>query len=247
MNDSSHIIRKGRRSYFFLDSDLSEQDIPVLEKALLELSSSGSRHGEDLSSRGGAIKVSLSKNSFVIARKYLRGGFVRFLNYSTFFKFPWQTSRAEREAKVLKVLINKEVSVPNPRVVIVDNFFGGFVYKAYIVLDFLEGYSNFLIAVLDWSGNKKEKMELIARNAGAEAGKMLAAGIVHVDLHLGNVMYKDGEIKLIDFDKAYSANALAHRNQVSARWSRSVDKYGLPEVLSSAFKEGLLDSEVRLV
>ena len=241
MKNKKLVYRAGK-TFLFFEDDFQEENLAPIEEAIADLRSTSSVNGEVRSSRGAAKALTLPTGEKLLLRKYMRGGMLSLVNSASFFKLPTQKSRAENEFDILLYLLEKGISVPKPRLVILEEKLGGFLYQAYIAFDFLDEFDNFLVKAIKTSSKLSAEMEKAAYHAGQEAKKMLGANVFHVDLHPGNVMFNQssGELKLIDFDKAHYSKSIDREEKLFSRWDRSIRKHGLPGNLSSAFKEGIL-------
>jgi tRNA A-37 threonylcarbamoyl transferase component Bud32 len=193
----------------------------------------------------------ISENSrSVILRKGRRGGAVsRFIKSSYVMNpvmYPSYT-RMWKEFVCLEKLRKVGVRVPEPAFAAVRKK-GLVFYEGYLSLYVVPDAVNFM----DYLEKKKEDLLpvlSIAFDVGLEARKMLEAGVLHVDLHLGNVLLGGAGVYLIDFDNAeyfsVSDQSVAAKKQfLIDRWRRSVQKRisskSVSELLIRGFERGLL-------
>ncbi len=79
-----------------------------------------------------------------------------------------------------------------------------FVYQTRPIgylLTYLEGYESFYDISSNFNKKKKEKIKLL-KLAKETIIKMHDLGIIHGDLHTANIMYKNDDIKIIDFESS---------------------------------------------
>jgi tRNA A-37 threonylcarbamoyl transferase component Bud32 len=180
----------------------------------------------------------------VIVRKGRRGGAVSRLIKSSYFINPFtypSCTRMWKEFLCLEKLRRAGVRVPEPAFAAVRKK-GVFFYEGFLSLYAIPDAINFM----DYLEEEKEDsfpVLSIAFEVGLEARKMLEAGVLHVDLHLGNVLLGGVGIYLIDFDNAeyfsVSDRSVAAKKQfLTDRWQRSVQKRILSTSLSSLLIRG---------
>jgi serine/threonine protein kinase len=96
-----------------------------------------------------------------------------------------------REVTLQAKLHDKGINTPN--VLAVDSA------RSITQIEYMDGYKN--LAKIVESGTKQEKARY-AKQFVLEMSKLHKAGYAHGDMHLGNVMVKDGDVKLIDWGYA---------------------------------------------
>ena len=79
-----------------------------------------------------------------------------------------------------------------------------------------------------------DRLAVCMPRVAEQVNRLINAGILHVDLHPGNVLIEeDGGVFLVDFDKAhhvaYERSAL--RDLYLRRWRRAVIKHSLSPLL----------------
>lgn len=188
-----------------------------------------------------------------VVRKSQRGGLLSKFNKNYYLGSPQsfpETTRMWLEFAVLNHLRQSGVWVVEPLFAAAHTPLAGF-YKGYIATVRLAGSKNFLDLLLD----QRTSLPLAtvceyAFLAGREARKAVEAGVIHADLHLGNVMVSSHGIHLIDFDnakwnKTSSDKACIDKgnNQLLVRWTRGVQKRiiqtDLRNALIKSFEAGL--------
>lgn len=188
-------------------------------------------------------------------RHYRRGGLVRHFVAESFLGLPpfsFETTRSFRELEVLSYLLSKGVPVVRPLAAVARFRLLGLVYSASLVTQYEDGSENLLDLFKHSAPNSSVSDSLaadtsggrLAYRAGRIAGRVLAAGVYHPDLHPGNlILTADDELKALDFDKAFIMHEPSGRRYGAAlveRWRRSIVKHELPSVLSEQFEAGML-------
>jgi tRNA A-37 threonylcarbamoyl transferase component Bud32 len=180
--------------------------------------------------RAQVIKLDFEQQFFII-RIYKRGGFYSKITESLFLKsitFPLN-SRPFNEYQVLRLLKKNGIRVPSVTAFILKPSLCLF-YKGALITKEILGAENLLSHMLkDGSSVSVLKIAEYSFLAAKEAIKALNLGILHVDLHPGNVLVETDSVYLIDFDKAK-----VNRNQIETikqdkdflcqRWNRSIEK-----------------------
>ena len=199
--------------------------------------------------RGEVQRFSTKDGEELVLRVYRRGGLVRHLMSTTFLIHRGEL-RSLCEYKILSHLRGKNILVPEPVAVVVRMGNCGLSYQTAIVMRAIPGGRNLLEFARSF-GDSAQDIEVFAdgcRQAGVLAQKILANGIFHPDLHLGNAIIDDrGDVWLLDFDKALRfvptpyANGFA--SKTAARWLRSVEKHlhnssDMQQIASSEFLRG---------
>lgn len=190
--------------------------------------------------RGSILRHHLPSGEYYVLRPYRRGGMMQNLTKENFFTLPPGAMRPMIELEILSHLYDKGVSVPKPLFATVQYRVLGLAYSCSIATEDIPDAVNLLDKIPSLSPDRAEE---IIESVGKEAGRALAFGIFHRDLHVGNVLLrKDGTIVLIDFDKALRVSNAAiprYSDRLVERWSRSIAKHGIWRELSQAFKRGL--------
>lgn len=195
-------------------------------------------------SREAAKKISLPSGQNIVVRHYKRGGLFGKLNRSFHLRTTgFSRLRASREFQILEKLHSVDFPVPKPLFVAIRKRVFGLAYEAFLGMEELVGFVNFL----EWakSSSSSKEVEEFSFSAGMLAKELLVSNILHTDLHPGNVMVNTdtSEIVLIDFDKHSDVEQVEldrSKKFLSERWSRSVVKHSLEDrLLVEKFNEGL--------
>ena len=203
----------------------------------------------------GTVERAKIGGSPMVLRIARRGGFVRHFVRSLYLKpigaSDWrERSRPWSELRLLAELSAGGVSVPTPVAAAVRERCCGFAYQgALVTREIVGARALFQLGAerLATSGAEGPALDLesLSYSAGAEARKMLDAGVYHRDLHPGNVLIgESGRPVLIDFDGAdrsheISSSSKALRERLIARWDRAIEKYNLPSAISAGFASAL--------
>lgn len=247
---------------------ITSSDLEYIISQLHLLDANHDQNSSGFTGRGSVMKIDISREPQktvdgnttradlgVLIRKGRRGGAVSKFNKSHFFAglfngqpgaYP-EGSRMWQEFFCLLGLRKAGIRVPKPVFAAVNRsrilFYSGclgivFLPEARNLIDILEDEINISIeSILD-----------IVYLASKEAKKSLENGVLHTDLHLGNVMLSSGEVYLIDFDKAELFDVdddllKKHKDFLITRWNRAIDKrvsdLKLNSILKSGFAAGL--------
>lgn len=199
----------------------------------------------------GAVRIlPLREGEQAVARRCLRGGVMQKLLRDNFCCLPrghFSHIRPVNELRILEHLSERGASVPSPVASHVVFSGLGFLYQGLLVTKQIRDADNLLLFALRRNTLRQldqQVLQDLCLRAGAEAARILTHGVMHADLHPGNVLFQGGsKVFIIDFDKAYflapRANLLRYAEQLHRRWMRSVRKHGLEEGCADAFLKGL--------
>lgn len=169
----------------------------------------------------------------VVVKHYRRGGLLRHLVAQRYLRVGWARSRSEFE--LLKRVRSLGVSAPEPVAYITQ---GRLLYRTWLVMREVEQHKTLATLSCEAPGEAQDLLPAVVQ----QIERLIGSGIWHVDLHPGNVLIdSQGEIFLIDFDKAHSCNDPIKRvrDRYLCRWRRAVIKHGLPEFLLEGVSLGL--------
>jgi len=170
----------------------------------------------------------------VVIKEYRRGGMLRHFRRRHYLRVG--TTRPERELAILKLARDAGVNVPEP----IACFSRGWLfYRGWLVTRCIQGESLAHLGSTD-----RGMFPLVMDEMTRQVRLLIRHRIAHVDLHPGNVIVDtNGRLYLLDFDKAvlFDGTLEELRDHYHARWTRAVDKHGLPALLSKGFREGLYE------
>jgi 3-deoxy-D-manno-octulosonic acid kinase len=174
-------------------------------EALLDAVRAGTAGGEEVASgRGGARRMVLAGGKVVFVRKYLRGGFVRHFVRDLYLLRP---PRPIRELLATETARAAGCRVPIVHAVAVEE--NGPFYRGWIVTSAIEGGGAYID--LFAAGDEADRRTLLAA-AGSAIRDLHDAGVYHPDLNGHNLLVDaDGEVAIIDFDRATMAAPQNHR------------------------------------
>lgn len=171
----------------------------------------------------------------VIVKHYFRGGLIRHINRRTYLDF--KKSRGQIEFELLGHIRKIGINAPEPVAFATK---GRFFYKGWLVTKLIQE----AVTLVEISRSAPGRAEALMPVIAEQVGRLIASGILHVDLHPGNVLVdRKDRVFLIDFDRARTnqtdRNGL--RTRYIRRWQRALKKYELPEFLN--VREGLRGNE----
>ncbi len=177
--------------------------------------------GAVLSGRGGIRRITLDDGSRGVVKAYHRGGIPGRFIRSTHFRIR-SCSRGRDELIFLEQVRALGVRAPEPMVCMET---GGFFYRTWIVTRELLHTRPLTGVILENASAVQQVMDDLSRQLKV----MINSGILHVDLHPGNVLVDDdGCCHVIDFDRARSGVAPERaRRFYLRRWHQALEKHGL--------------------
>lgn len=177
--------------------------------------------------------VEISGIGRVVIKHYLRGGVIRHVNRKTYLGLTMPRSRSEFE--LLDHVRRIGVPAPEPVAFAVR---GHLLYRAWLVTrEIPDAQSLARICISD-----PGRAEAATATTGLLMQRLIAHGILHVDLHPGNVLVDANDsVFFIDFDKAQTGmkNQDRLRARYRQRWRRAVQKYQLPAFLNTQLEMAL--------
>lgn len=164
----------------------------------------------------------------VIVKPYFRGGILRHINRRAYLKAGKPRSVAEFEMLCLVRTIG--VNAPEPVAYAFQKKYAVF-YHAWLAMMEIPG----AIMLGELSRMDPARARLVLPELEKQINLLWNYGVLHVDLHPGNVLVDDeNQVYIIDFDKAKTgvANRAGLAEYYVNRWQRAVSKHGLPEFLN---------------
>jgi 3-deoxy-D-manno-octulosonic acid kinase len=203
--------------------------------------------------RGIVLMKQLPSERRLVIRLCRRGGMIRYLNRYAFAVNPLRSGKSVRpfaELEILAQLRREGLSVPTPVAAGVLRTLGGTSFRGFVATEEVPVAENLLQLIRDMRGHPGSMAAAreLCRQAGVQAARMLAVGVFHADLHVGNVLVTaEDQIFLIDFDKAIRfkpSEKAKYCDLLMRRWKKSVRKHRVrfPDVLLAAeqgFLQGL--------
>ncbi len=169
----------------------------------------------------------------VVIKHYLRGGAIRHVNRQTYLGLTKPRSRAEFE--LLDHVRRLKIPAPEP---VAFAATGNLFYRAWLVTREIPAAQSLARISRTAPGRAEAAMAPIGR----QMQRLIGHGILHVDLHPGNVLVDANDsIFFIDFDKAKTGrkNQDRLRDRYLERWRRAVQKYQLPDFLNTQLEKAL--------
>ncbi|MCB0323992.1 MAG: phosphotransferase [Bdellovibrionales bacterium] len=200
--------------------------------------------------RGSVFRCALPSGRCVVLRLCRRGGMIRSVTRYRFARKlgeSWEAVRPFAELSVLEELTRLGLRVPKPVAAAVVPGGLGRTYRGFVATEEVPASVNLLRRLAELRGRPGggTRARELCFDAGRQAGAMLAAGIFHADLHLGNILVAEEDLTyLIDFDKSCRfppQQMNRYRERLVRRWKKSVRKHRVryPDALLAA-DEGFL-------
>lgn len=212
--------------HFGADFELSEQQMDAL---IAQFQPPEANPEGGLGGRTKSPVIQLDGVGPVLVKHYYRGGFIRHFNRRTHLRFGLPRCRTEYE--MLQTLRRTGVQVPEP---VAYALYGRIFYHAWLITKVIPNVQTLAAVSTDDPGRALKILPEVIRRIN----RLIDIGILHVDLHPGNVLVDDqGSVFLIDFDKAKTKQCDMDRlrRRYTERWQRAVAKHDLPEELSTEF------------
>lgn len=221
---------------------LDERELKFLVEKQLQIEDGNDTSDEIRTSRGSFWVTMLPGGRKVIVRQYKRGGLIARFITESFYYLPyinWPKWRSFSEFENTLYLKEKNFCVPMP-LFAVSRKLSAWRYEAFIGYEYLEGSQNLL---LESRGLSFTRLNETFYEVGKLACNMLDLGVMHSDLHLGNVLLQGTKIYIIDFDKSYRINQRTDydkcRMKLIDRWRRSLRRHNMTEDLMEPYIQGL--------
>ena len=169
--------------------------------------------------RGAGGRVGDAGNWFL--RHYLRGGKAALLSRDRYLYVGAGRVRSFAEFRLLARM--RQAGLPVPRPVAAHYRVQGPTYSANLITEWIEGARTLASAL-----RETDDPEHVMESVGAVAARFHRAGICHADLNAANILIdQDGEVWLVDFDRARRRRPGNWRNSRLRRLKRSLEKLGL--------------------
>ncbi len=188
--------------------------------------------------RGRPSLLTLDDGTQAVLRRYLHGGLLGSITGSLFLR----SSRPLKELLATEAARSRGVRVPEILAALHRPIFPG-LHQGYLLTRLIPD-SRDLSALLAEGREGDRWLEA----AGVETRRMHEAGVWHADLHVKNVLVSDGEVTLLDFDRARVLLRVTDRDRRLNlfRFDRSVVKLSLlgvvvPRESRLRFFSGYLD------
>ncbi len=179
-----------------------------------------------LQGRSPHLSVPISDKEWIVVRHYSHGGLLRVLNRNLYL----MGARSLRELVLTEEIRSCGISTIQPIGAIHHRVLPPF-YQAYLLsleipdaVDFVQFLQE--LGLPPSSDNLKKKRNTI-RSLGLLLQKFHTAGFFHRDLQLKNIVVKEGQPFLIDFDRSYRKPLLSRRERIEnlLRLNRSAEKW----------------------
>jgi serine/threonine protein kinase len=161
----------------------------------------------------------------LVLKEYRRGGLFQYVNKRHFFGT--RMGRSQGEFASLEMARSAGVRVPRPIAFLRK---GRFFYRCWLLLEEIEQ----AVTLAELSIRDASLASALMPAFVEQLDLLVRAGILHVDLHPGNVLVDaNGELVVIDFDQARRVRVKPQvlRNRLVNRWNRAVKKHALAEGL----------------
>ena len=195
--------------------------------------------------RGVVERFNFRGKERAVLRIYRRGGWIARFVERTFFK-PGHQPRPLLETSILRELFEKGLPVVQPLAAVVEPILYGLLYRGAIVTaEVANSQSLYLLVHEKRQEFSDEQIHAFALKVGRAARSLSLFGVLHRDLHPGNVLVtSEGRIVLIDFDRARRISgpqSARIREQLKVRWERFCHKHcpKTADLMIDGFNEGM--------
>jgi 3-deoxy-D-manno-octulosonic acid kinase len=186
-----------------------------------------------LGGRAAATGFDLEGIGPVVLKHYRRGGAISFLNRQKYLAIG--KSRGQREYEWLCRVRKMGIPAPEPvAFASTENLF----YAAWLITKEITDART----LAEMAAHHADRIPDLMKKVIPEIGKLIHAGVFHVDLHPGNILLDGQRLPyIIDFDKTrkYEGASARLAEKYLRRWKRAVVKHQLPYLLSESLVAGL--------
>jgi len=186
-----------------------------------------------LGGRSTVLIDKINRIGSLAVKYYHRGGIVRHFIKKKYIKFG--KTRGQREYEILQKVRSLGISAPEP---IAFAYHGHLFYQAWLVTREIKQHQT----LAELSMLNEERTRFVMKNVIEQVSTLIKKGILHVDLHPGNVIVDNkGKVYILDFDKGsiFSGNKNILTNRYLSRWNRAIQKHRLPLMLNELMRSGL--------
>jgi 3-deoxy-D-manno-octulosonic acid kinase len=186
-----------------------------------------------LGGRRSVLIDELNKVGSVVIKHYHRGGIIRHFIKNRYIK--WGKTRGQKEFELLQKVRDLGINAPEP---IAFAYRGRLFYQAWLVTREIKQH----LTLAKLSILNEERTHFVMKNIIEQVTTLIKSGILHVDLHPGNVIVDNQDrVYILDFDKGsfFTGNINVLKNRYLSRWNRAVQKHRLPLILDELMRSGL--------
>lgn len=186
-----------------------------------------------LGGRRSVLIEEISTIGSVAVKYYHRGGIVRHFIKKRYFK--WGKTRSQKEYELLQKVRGLGINTPEP---IAFAYRGRLFYQAWLVTREIKQHQT----LANLSIINEERTHFVMKNIIDQVTTLIKSGILHVDLHPGNVIVDNQDrVYILDFDKGsfFTGNINVLKNRYLSRWTRAIQKHRLPWMLDELMRSGL--------
>jgi 3-deoxy-D-manno-octulosonic acid kinase len=183
-----------------------------------------------LGGRSSVVFEEINGLGSIVVKYYRRGGLIRYIIKQSYLR--WGKTRGQKEYELLQKVRSLGLSAPEP---IAFAYRGCMFYKGWLVTAKIKEHQT----LADLSFSNENRTLKIMKEVTRQISILIKNGILHVDLHPGNVIVDNHDrVYILDFDKGhlFHGKNASLRNRYLSRWNRAVKKHRLPEILRAGSK-----------
>ncbi len=192
-----------------------------------------------LNGRARPVLTQIGATDPVIIKYYRRGGMVKHLVKSLYFRLG--KPRPQQEYEMIAHARALGISSPEPLLWAIR---GTLFYEAFLVTRLVENHRSFF----DVAHQNPAHCQRIVGRVAAQIDLLIRNRIYHRDLHPGNVLIDENErVFIIDFDRATFTCQHPDKLRIAylKRWKRVAKKYRLPVILTEQLADEIDRRAVR--